>query len=82
MQKVHGFEPSIEKFRAVYPDAQVESMEGAAFFYACLQQQIPFLEVRSISNYVEKRDRSKWDISGAVNALNFTLIGMVEALAE
>ena len=80
VQKVHGFEPSIEKLREAYPEAQVETMEGAAFFYACLLQQVPFFEIRAISNYVEKRDRSKWDIHGAVNGLNMALLEMVEVL--
>ncbi len=81
VQKVHGSEASIEQFRRVYPDAQVESMEGAAFFYGCLLHPVPFMEIRSISNYVEKRDRSKWDIPGAINALNFTLLEMIGVLA-
>jgi futalosine hydrolase len=82
VQKVHGFEPSIQQFKELYPDAQVETMEGAAFFYGCLMQNIPFFEIRAISNYVEKRDRTKWNINGAVNALNLILLEMVGTLAE
>jgi len=56
----------------------VESMEGAAFHYACLQEKIPFLQLRSISNYVEVRDKSKWNIPLAIKTLNETLIKYIE----
>ncbi|SFD12615.1 futalosine hydrolase [Chitinophaga sp. CF118] len=56
----------------------VESMEGAAFHYACLQEKIPFLQLRSISNYVEVRDKSKWNIPLAIRTLNETLIKYIE----
>lgn len=48
----------------------LESMEGAAFHYACLLENVPFLQLRTVSNYVEQRDKSKWDIPLAVRQLN------------
>ena len=56
-------------------------MEGAAFFYACLMMQVPFLEIRSISNHVEPRNRAAWDIPLAIGQLNEVLIGMLKSLA-
>ncbi|RYF85725.1 MAG: futalosine hydrolase [Chitinophagaceae bacterium] len=53
--------------------AQVESMEGAAFHYIALLERIPFLQLRSISNYIGERDKSKWDIKGAIANLNHEL---------
>ncbi|MEO5647634.1 MAG: futalosine hydrolase [Chitinophagaceae bacterium] len=44
----------------------VESMEGAAFHYVCLQQKIPFLQLRAISNHVGERDKSKWILKEAI----------------
>jgi futalosine hydrolase len=82
VQKVHGFEPSIEALRRQYPDAQIESMEGAAFFYGCLQAGVPMLQIRSISNYVEKRNRAAWAIGPAIDALNGVLKEMLEALLK
>lgn len=77
---VSGSEPTIQKLVAKYaPD--IESMEGAAFHYACLLEEIPFLQLRSISNYVEIRDKSKWKIPLAVKTLNDELIKTVETLA-
>lgn len=51
----------------------VESMEGAALHYVCLQEQVPFIQVRSISNPVGERDRSKWKMTEAVGNLNLEL---------
>jgi futalosine hydrolase len=78
VNKVHGSTSSIAAIQAKYPDVQSESMEGAAFFYACLLAKIPFLEIRSISNYVEARDRDDWDLPLAINNLNRVLIEMME----
>lgn len=58
-------------------NCQLESMEGAAFHYVCLQKQIPFLQVRAVSNYVEARDKSKWKMKEAVKALNEWMINML-----
>lgn len=77
VNKVHGFESSIEAIRAKYqPD--VESMEGAAFFHACLMEQIPFVQIRSISNYVETRNRANWKMALAIENLNKVLCEMVD----
>jgi futalosine hydrolase len=61
-------------------NCQVESMEGAAFHYVCLMENIPFAQVRAISNYAEPRDKSKWKMREAVINLNNWLIGFIEAL--
>lgn len=70
---VTGNEASVARLMAKY-GAAVESMEGAAFHYVCLQENIPFAQVRAISNYVEPRDKSKWKMKEAVIALNKWLI--------
>jgi futalosine hydrolase len=48
----------------------VESMEGAALHYVCLQEKISFLQLRSTSNHVGERDKSKWKIKDAIASLN------------
>jgi futalosine hydrolase len=48
----------------------IETMEGAAFFYICIRENIPFLALRAISNMVEPRDKSKWDIAAALDNLS------------
>ena len=66
---VHGNDASIKKLSG-YIDAQIENMEGAAFFYACKQVGIPSLQIRAVSNYVEKRNRDAWQIGLAIKNLN------------
>jgi futalosine hydrolase len=53
-------------------------MEGAAFHYVCLQEGMPFAQVRSISNYVEPRNRSAWKIKEAVIALNEWVVAFLK----
>lgn len=59
-------------------NCQLESMEGAALHFVCLQKQIPFAQVRSISNYVEARDKSKWKMKEAIEALNSWLMDFTD----
>lgn len=53
--------------------AQIETMEGAAFFYACASSNIPAIQIRTISNVVGEKCRSKWKIDEAINELNNVL---------
>ena len=46
--------------------AVCENMEGAAAAHVCALYGVPFLELRAMSNRVEKRDREQWDLVGAV----------------
>ncbi len=48
----------------------IETMEGAALHYVCLQENIPFMQIRSISNEVGIRDKSKWKMKEAIINLN------------
>ncbi len=48
----------------------IETMEGAALHYVCLQENIPFLQIRGISNEVGIRDKSKWKMKDAIINLN------------
>jgi futalosine hydrolase len=55
-----------------------ESMEGAAFHYVCLQEGVNFAQLRAVSNYVEPRDKSKWQMKKAITNLNHTVIQFIE----
>ena len=57
--------------------ADIETMEGAALHYVCLYQKIPFLQLRSISNYVGERDKGKWKLDEAIHNLCFHLEELV-----
>ena len=58
--------------------AIVESMEGAAFHYVALQQNIPFLQLRAISNMVGERDKKNWLMKESINLLNQQLINLLQ----
>lgn len=75
---VHGNEHSIARIKQLY-DPDVESMEGAAFFAACPAAR-NILQIRSISNHVEKRDKSKWQMPLAIKNLNDFLIELITHL--
>lgn len=76
INKVHGNMESIEKTIKKF-NPTVESMEGAAVFYACNELKIPCAQVRSISNYVEPRNRDNWQIGLAIKNLNDWLIDFI-----
>jgi futalosine hydrolase len=61
--------------------ALCESMEGAAAAHVCALHDIPFLEVRGISNLVEDRDRSKWRITEAAEAAQTVALKLAESLS-
>lgn len=50
--------------------ADIESMEGAAFHFICRQKNIPFRQIRCISNRVTPRDTSAWKMKQAIEKLN------------
>jgi len=79
VNRVNGSAESIARVRAKYPGAQVESMEGAAFFLACLRAGVEPLQLRAVSNYVEPRNRAAWRMGEAVGALNEGLQGLLGA---
>jgi futalosine hydrolase len=63
-------------------NAQVESMEGAAFHYVCLSMNIPFLQLRGISNVVGERDKNKWEMKEAISSLNDNLNKIIQVLSQ
>ncbi len=73
---IHGNENSIKKtINTFNPD--IETMEGAAFMFVCAKENLPYAQIRSISNYVEKRNKDKWNIPLAIKNLNKTIIDII-----
>lgn len=60
----------------------IESMEGAALHYVCLQENIPFLQLRTVSNYVGERDKTKWKMKEAIMNLNTELLKLINELTN
>jgi futalosine hydrolase len=67
-----GSEETLNRLVNKYnPD--IETLEGASFFYICIRERIPFFAVRSISNKVEPRNRENWNIPLALGNLSLKL---------
>ena len=80
INSVHGNERSIKSaIKKFNPD--IESMEGAAFFYVCIMEKIPCVELRAISNYVERRNKNNWNIPLALKNLASTTFEFLQTLA-
>jgi len=57
-----------------------ESMEGAALHYVCRSMNVPFMQMRAVSNYIGERDKTKWMMKEAIDNLNDTLLRYVDKL--
>jgi len=78
--KSHGNVSSIEEIHQKFV-AQVESTEGAAVLYVCNWLGISCYQIRAISNFVEPRDSSKWNIPLALENLKKTALKVLEDIA-
>jgi futalosine hydrolase len=59
----------------------LESMEGAAFMYACHAYHIPCLQLRAVSNMITApRDETRWALDKAIEQLNKALIEILDKL--
>ncbi len=76
---VHGNDERIEKIIRRH-NPEIETMEGAAFFYVCEKENIPSIQLRAISNYVEKRNRDAWNIPLAINNLKLSIEKLLNEL--
>lgn len=80
VNKVHGNEKTIAQIQSKY-QADIENMEGLAFFYVLKLMQLPGIEIRSISNYVEKRNKENWNLTLAINNLNTEIMAILKLIA-
>ena len=76
---VHGNENSIHNIvEILHPD--IESMEGAAVFKVCEEMRVSCIQIRSISNKVEKRNKESWNLPLAISNLNIEVEKIVSTL--
>ncbi|MBR5907643.1 MAG: futalosine hydrolase [Bacteroidales bacterium] len=68
VQTITAEKAMIEEIKKKY-NPQIESMEGAAFFYTCLNEYVKFMELRTVSNAVGEEDPSKWNTPLALESL-------------
>ncbi len=75
----HALKKSIKNVENKYK-ADIETMEGAAFFYVCLNENLKFLQIRSISNYIEENNRDTWNIPLAISKLTDFILELLKKL--
>ena len=76
---VHGNQNSIDNIiERLDPD--IESMEGAAIFQVCDEMKIPCMQIRSISNKVEIRNKDNWQLDLAIRNLNLEIEKIIHSL--
>ncbi len=68
------------KLRKEKFDATIENMEGFVFHYFCIKNKVPFVQFRSISNYIEIRNKANWQISLAIKNLHQTVLDFINSL--
>jgi len=76
---LHGSQEKIQKVRGRFK-CEIETMNGAAFFYVCLMEKIPFLQIRSISYFIEIRKVDNWHLPLAVTNLTKSVIEILDEL--
>lgn len=69
----------VSLFKEKY-QAEIETMEGAALHFVCLQENIPFLQIRGISNFVGERDKSKWQLKAAIENSNNAALQILKSM--
>ena len=57
--------------------ALMENMEGAAAAHVCMRYDIPFVEIRSVSNRVGCRDKNAWNLPLAFNRASQAVYSMI-----
>ena len=77
VNKVTGTKSSIASLQQDY-DVDLETMEGAAFYYCCNLHRIEAAQIRAVSNYVEPRNKNNWEIPMAIEALNAVAVEMIK----
>ncbi|MEV4760858.1 futalosine hydrolase [Micromonospora sp. NPDC049559] len=69
LSTVTGTAETAKTLATRFPDAVAEAMEGYGVAVAAAQAELPFAEVRAVSNPVGPRDRGAWRLREAFDAL-------------
>lgn len=79
---VNGISASAAQVSAIVAkyNPVVESMEGAALHFVCLAENIPFLQLRAVSNFAGERNKANWKIAESIANLNKELQRIIELL--
>ena len=77
---IHGTQEKIKRLKDKYK-AEIETMDGAAFFYVCLMEKVPFLQIRSVSNFVEIPRVENWYLPLALKNLTKSTMDILGELS-
>ena len=72
-------ESMIQTLKTMYY-GDIETMEGASLHYVCRLYNVPFIQVRGISNYVGERDKRNWKVKEAIENINEAVRKMLELI--
>lgn len=81
VNKAHGNEKSIQLIKEKL-HADVENMEGAACAFICRIMHVPFSEIRTVSNVIEKRNKAAWKIDFAIEENTKAIQNFIQQLIE
>lgn len=76
---VHGRDYTISEV-VERENPEIESMEGASVFKVCEECNVPCIQIRSISNKVESRNKNNWDLELAIKNLNLEVEKIIDDL--
>ena len=76
---VHGKNETISDI-TTRENPEIESMEGASVFKVCEEFNVPCIQIRSISNKVQKRNKNNWNLKLASKNLNIEIEKIIENL--
>ena len=76
---VHGNKVTISEI-VKREGTEIESMEGASVFKVCEEFNVPCMQIRAISNKVEKRNKKNWDLDLAIRNLNIEVEKIISGL--
>jgi futalosine hydrolase len=68
-----GSEPQWNELLYQKWQADIETMEGAALHFVCNRRQVPYVQIRAISNFIGDRNRENWSMELAIGNLNGAL---------
>lgn len=72
--------PEILRSRREKFNADIETMEGAAFMYVCLNENIECVQIRAISNKMIENELFKLDIENSVPKLNSFIVDFINSI--
>jgi futalosine hydrolase len=76
---IHGAPENIARKKQKF-SPEIETMDGAAFFFVCLNEKVPFLQIRAIASFVEIRKIENWNIPLALKNLTDTVMAVFNEL--